>query len=97
MPKRSKRSSLPKSPQKGDKITIVYWGTLAQGSVRRAAGGRNIEYRARVRNTGGTFTRVGGTVRRNTEGVDWVRGWDTPDANALGTALAFKNLDVPTR
>lgn len=33
--------------------------------------------------------RFRGTVRRRDEGVVWARGWDTPAANALRTAIAL--------
>jgi len=87
--KRHKRPNLPKMPSKGDPISVDYYGTLVQATVRSGRGGKLIHYSASVPNISGGRTRVKGSEPRSQEGVSWARGHGTPEANMLGTALAL--------
>ncbi len=89
--KRHKRPNLPKMPSKGDHISVDYYGTLMQATVRSGRGGKLIHYSGTVPNISGGRTRVKGSEPRAQEGVSWARGHGTPEANMLGTALALEN------
>jgi hypothetical protein len=78
---------LPKRPQNGERITVLYFTTFVTARVLSASGGRMIKWRGMKH--GRTLTRVSGDVRRRDEGTTWVRGWDTLAANAFVVAKAL--------
>lgn len=89
---KSPHDSLPKAPQKSDKITVVIEGRAIQMRVRRSTGARKIELRRDGQFAiGGSYlgTKHGGTVYRKDEGLTWARGWDTKEADALRVAVAL--------